>query len=105
MTRRMTAPDDRLLTSKEAQAILGCGRTFLTERAADLGGRKVGSRLKFLRADLDAYLDRVRIAAPVADPAPQTKKRSPLRLIGKAESDDFWGATTTPGVAGTGGRR
>lgn len=60
-----------LLTAQEACHYLRVGRSFLTEHRAELGGRKVGTRLLFHRDDLNAYLERVRIAEqPKAAPTP-----------------------------------
>jgi excisionase family DNA binding protein len=61
---------DPLLTVEQAAAYLGMGCGFVYRHAAALGGRKVGSRLKFTLTDLSAYLDRQKIAAPVVAPAP-----------------------------------
>lgn len=71
--------DERLLSAREAMAYLGVGRTFLTEHRAELHGVKVGSRLKFRRSGLDAYLARNAVleqrAAMVAPPKAPPKPR------------------------------
>lgn len=75
---------ERLLTTAEVMEQLGCSRTFLTEHAAELGGRKVGTRLKFLPADIAAYLDRRRVqdrAQPQSKPAPVQARR--LSVVGQ----------------------
>lgn len=73
--------ESALLSARDAAAVLGVCRSFMTEHAAELGGRKVGSLLKFRRADLDAYLEqrRVKDATQVAQPVP-----TPIRRTGRS---------------------
>lgn len=87
---------DTLLTAKEAGAILRCGRTFLTVHAAELGGIKVGSRLKFRSDRIERYIAERSIVvavrgaqtAPARHPVDIAKHRSPMNPVTKAA----WGA-------------
>jgi hypothetical protein len=92
--------DSPLLTAREAAAILGVCRAFMTAHAAELGGRKVGALLKFRREDIDAYLDRQQITELVAaDPAPPTRI-SAARTYGRGPINPAtkrpWGQPLTP---------
>lgn len=100
---RQTAADSAvtspLLTAREAMAFLRCGRTFLTEHRAELGGIKRGGNLMFDRAGLQAYLDRQRIQAPDAErvesltvvaPAP-----TPIRKYGIGPTNPLTGKAWT----------
>lgn len=67
-----------LLTAREAMAVLKCGRTFLTDHAAELGATRIGTHLRFPREALDAYLVRQRVPGAVvvvAQPAPIRRGR------------------------------
>lgn len=100
---------DPLLDVGQAASYLGMGRGFVYRHSAALGGRKVGSRLKFKSADLDAYLDTVQVTEAAAyEPIPISTPRAPLRLktspAGKVTGHVY--TTTPPPLAERlGGRR
>lgn len=92
MTRRSAAAstvavESPLLTAREAMAYLRRGRTFMTEHAAELGARRVGSRLMFARTDLDSYLERCRVRSVtlVSEPSP-----APIPIVQRAAPSDSW---------------
>ena len=91
----MTATLTPLLSAQEAMAVLGVGRTFLTEHAAELGGRKVGRLLKFATADLAAYLERQRVQGSDPDPREQ-RAPTPLRAVRPRGRGDLNPVTRRP---------
>lgn len=77
--------------------LLGCGRTFVYEHQAELGGVKIGARLKFRPSALAAYVERQRIG-PVAPPVEPA--RPPSRIVAMKPAGSLnpitklpWGAT------------
>lgn len=62
---------DRLLDVAAVAEFLGVSQKFIRRHAAELGGVKVGSHLRFRRADVDHYLEVNRLGA--------TKGVRPLR--------------------------
>lgn len=103
----MTA--DALLSARDAQAVLGCSRWFLTEHAAELGAVKVGNRLKFTRAGLDTYIARqtVKAPAPIMAPSMPAPRRS-LSVVGLGPVNPLdgrpWETETTPAASSAAGR-
>lgn len=98
----MTA--DPLLNAREAQAVLGCSRWFLTEHAAELGAVKVGNRLKFTRAGLAQYVERQTVKAPEMVPAASTPApRRGFSFVGRGPVNPVsgrpWGTSTQKSAA------
>lgn len=103
----MTA--EPLLSAREAQAVLGCSRWFLTEHAAELGAVKVGNRLKFTRAGLDAYITRQTVKAPEPITAPSTPApQHRLAFVGLGPVNPVtrlpWGMSTQGAASPAAGR-
>lgn len=98
-----------LLSAREAQAVLGCSRWFLTEHAAELGAVKVGNRLKFTRAGLDAYITRqtVKASEPITAPSTPAPRRS-LSVVGLGPVNPLdgkpWGMTPEEAASRAAGR-
>ncbi len=57
------AVSDRLLNVEECADFLGVSTKFVRRHAVELGASKVGSHLRFRRADVDAYLEARRLWA------------------------------------------
>lgn len=55
-------PSDELLSVDQAAALLGMSSKWVQRNRAMLGGIKLGSRLKFPRKALEAYLKRRKVA-------------------------------------------
>lgn len=93
--RRLRHPDildvvvEPLLTAQDVMAQLKVKRTFVTAHAAELGALRVGGRLRFHPADVEAYLKRCRvqplafIREPASEP-PAPRTRPALVHKGKA---------------------
>jgi excisionase family DNA binding protein len=67
--RRQRPPDDsrplvQLLDVDQVAALLCCSRKSVYRRARQLGGLKLGSRLRFRAEDVSAYLESLRLDAP-----------------------------------------
>lgn len=81
---------ERLLTAQETAARLGVCRSFLTRHAAEIGGRKVGTRLKFAEADIAAYLESRRVVEKAEQqPAPPPARR--LSVVGRGDTNPVTG--------------
>jgi hypothetical protein len=84
MARQSVAPTpvpEPLLDVAAVMAWLGVSDAFVRRHKARLGGRKVGGLLKFERADVQAYLDRGRVADAAPSPlplAPEHERRRPV---------------------------
>lgn len=74
----MTTPT-ALLTAREAQAYLRCGRSYLTAHADEIGVVRRGGRLLFKAADLDRWNERHYQPPTMPVPAPR-KVVTPTRL-------------------------
>ena len=80
------SPDrEPLLTAQQVAVELGVCRKFLTRHAAEMGACRVGTRLKFTRAGLDAYLERRRVTQPKPEPAPAPKRH--LSVVGRGSTN------------------
>jgi excisionase family DNA binding protein len=66
-----TAPD-ALLSVREVAALLAMSEDFVRAHAAELGGRRVGSRLRFRRESVDTWIDAQR-----HDESPDAPSRRP----------------------------
>lgn len=55
-------PGDRLLTVGDVCGLIQVASTFVYRHAAELGGIKVGSHLRFRLRDVEAWLDSQRMA-------------------------------------------
>jgi hypothetical protein len=84
MARPSVAPipaPEPLLDVAAVMAWLGVSDAFVRRHKARLGGRKVGGLLKFERADVQAYLDRGRVAAAAPSPLPPAPERERRRPV------------------------
>lgn len=67
----MSTPDSRLLGVQEVAQYLGVSNAFVYRRAAELGGSKVGSKLRFARGAVDKYVQRQRLDSGMRVRAPK----------------------------------
>jgi len=69
-----------VLTAREAAAYLKVARSFLTAHLSEISHTRAGRDLRFMAADLDAYLARGRKHPMVAaEPTPARRSAPPLR--------------------------
>jgi excisionase family DNA binding protein len=55
---------DHLMTVAEVAGYLGVSEKTVRRRAAELGGTKIGSALRFRRVEIDVFLEKHRLDRP-----------------------------------------